>query len=102
VLFQEGSPVIALSPEHAATIAASGYSKNDVRNYIYEKARIPLYRFHRRAIDKYYSGWDEKAMVPITARKEDIIIIVVGGQGKHSAYLPAFIPPSVTKAIAEY
>ena len=102
VLFQEGSPVIALSPEHAATIAASGYSKNDVRNYIYEKARIPLYRFHRRAIDKYYSGWDEKAMVPITARKEDIIIIVVGGPGKHSAYLPAFIPPSVTKAIAEY
>jgi hypothetical protein len=102
VLFQEGSPVIALSPEHAATIAASGYSKNDVRNYIYEKARIPLNRFHRRAIDKYYSGWDEKAMVPITARKEDIIIIVVGGPGKHSAYLPAFIPPSVTKAIAEY
>jgi hypothetical protein len=101
VLFQEGSPVIAFSPEHAATIAADGYSKNDVRDYIYEKARIPLNRFFRRAIDKYYSGWDENAKVPITARKEDIIIIVVGGTGKHSAYLPAFIPPSLTKAIAE-
>jgi hypothetical protein len=99
VLFQEGSPVIALGPEHAATIAADGYSKNDVRDYIYEKSRIPLNRFHRRAIDKYYPGWDENATVPITARKEDIIIIVVGGTGKHSSYLPAFIPPSVTKEI---
>ena len=69
------------------------------RDYIYEKSRIPLNRFHRRAIDKYYPGWDENATVPITARKEDIIIIVVGGTGKHSSYLPAFIPPSVTKEI---
>ena len=42
VLFQEGSPVIALCPEHAATIAADGFSKNDVRSYIYEKGRLPL------------------------------------------------------------
>ena len=101
VLFQEGSPVIALSPEHAATIAASGFSKNAVRDYIYEKSRIPLKRFYPRAIEKHYSGWGENETVPITARKEDLIIIVVGGTGKHSAYLPAFIPPSITKAIVE-
>ena len=101
VLFQEGTPVIALCPEHAATIAADGFSKNDVRNYIYEKSKIPLKRFYKRQIEKYYSGWDENALIPITARKEDLIIIVVGGTGKHSAYLPAFLPPSVTKPIAE-
>jgi len=39
--------------------------------------------------------------VPITARKEDLIIIVVGGTGKHSAYLPAFLPPSVTREIKD-
>jgi len=101
VLFQEGSPVIALCPEHAATIAKDGFSKNDVRSYIYDKGRIPLKRFSTRAIEKHYSGWDENALVPLTAHKEDIIIIVVGGPGKHSAYLPAFIPPSITKPIAE-
>ena len=101
VLFQEGSPVIALSPEHAATIAAGGFSKNAVRDYIYEKSRIPLKRFYPRAIEKHYSGWGENETVPITAHKEDLIIIVVGGTGKHSAYLPAFIPPSITKAIEE-
>jgi hypothetical protein len=101
VLFQEGTPVIALCPEHAATIAADGFSKNDVRNYIYEKSKIPLKRFYKRQIEKYYSGWDENALIPITAHKEDLIIIVIGGTGKHSAYLPAFLPPSVTKPITE-
>jgi hypothetical protein len=101
VLFQEGSPVIALCPEHAATIAADGFSKNDVRSYIYEKGRIPLKRFYKRAIEKHFSDWDDNALVPLTAHKEDIIIIVVGGPGKHSAYLPAFLPPSITKAIVE-
>jgi hypothetical protein len=101
VLFQEGTPVIALCPEHAATIADDGFSKNDVRNYIYEKSKIPLKRFYKRQIEKYYSGWDEHALIPITAHKEDLIIIVIGGTGKHSAYLPAFLPPSVTKPITE-
>jgi hypothetical protein len=101
VLFQEGTPVIALCPEHAATIAADGFSKNDVRNYIYEKSKIPLKRFYKRQIEKYYSGWDENALIPITAHKEDLIIIVIGGTGKHSAYLPVFLPPSITKPITE-
>jgi len=100
ILFQEGSPIIALCPEHAQTIASDGFSKNDVRSYLYEKSRIPLSRFYKRAIEKHYSGWDENALVPLTAHKEDIIIIVVGGPGKHSAYLPAFLPPSVTRAIS--
>jgi hypothetical protein len=101
VLFQEGTPVIAICPEHAAAIAASGFSKQGVRDYIYENSKMPLKRFYPRQIDKYFPAWDEKALVPITARKEDLIIIVVGGTGKHSAYLPAFLPPSVTREIKD-
>ena len=58
VLFQASTPVIVLCPEHAATIAADGFSKNDVRSYIYEKSNIPLKRFYKRQIEKYYSGWE--------------------------------------------
>jgi hypothetical protein len=101
VLFQEGTPVIAICPEHAATIAASGFSKQGVRDYIYENSKMPLKRFYPRQIDKYFPGWDENRLVPITAHKEDLIIIVVGGTGKHSSYLPAFLPPSVTREIKE-
>jgi hypothetical protein len=101
VLFQDGTPVIALCPEHAAGIAAIGFSKQDVRNYIYENSKMSLKRFFPRQIETYFPGWDENALVPITKRKEDLIIIVVGGTGKHSSYLPAFLPPSVTRAIVE-
>jgi hypothetical protein len=101
VLFQDGSPIIALCPEHAATITASGFSKNDVRAYIHEKARIPLKHFLKEVIDKFYSGWEENALVPITARKENIVVIVVGGPGKHSAYIPTTAPPSVTRIILD-
>ena len=88
ILFQEGSPIIALCPEHAQTIAADGFSKNDVRSYLYEKSRIPLSRFYKRAIEKHYSGWDKNALIPLTAHKEDIIIIVVGGP-RQTFSLPA-------------
>ena len=101
VLFQDGTPVIAFCPEHAAAVAAAGFSKNDVRNYIYENSKMPLIRFYPRQIAKYFPVWDENTLVPITARKEDLIIIVLGGTGKHSTYLPAFLPPSITKAIPE-
>jgi hypothetical protein len=101
VLFQDGNPLIALCPEHAATIAKSGFSKNDARAYIHENARIPIKRFLKGAIEKFYSGWDENALVPITAHKENIAIIVVGGPGKHSAYIPTTAPTLVTRAIVD-
>jgi hypothetical protein len=101
VLFQDGTPVIAFCPEHAAAMAAGGFSKQQVRDYIYEHSKMPLTRFYPRQVEKYFPGWDENALVPMTKRKEDLIIIVVGGTGKHSSYLPAFLPPAVTKLIVE-
>ena len=101
VLFQEGTPIIALCPEHAATLASGGFSKNDIKAYIFENCRIPLKQFHQRAIERYYSAWDKNSTIPIAARKEDIMIIVTGGTGKHSAYLPAFLSPSITKSIGD-
>jgi hypothetical protein len=40
------------------------------------------------------------SLIPITANKEDIMIIVVGGPGRHSSFLPSFgITRSITKEI---
>lgn len=100
VLFQCGEPIIALGPEHAATIAKDGFSKNDVKAFIHENARIPRRKFFERAIQRYYPDLDENALIPITPDKEDIIVIVVGGPGKHSSILPTFGPSrSITRAI---
>ncbi len=100
ILSQGGNPILALGPEHAATIARNGFSKSDVKAFIYEKARIPRRRFYERAIQRYYPNLDENALISITAEKEDLIVIVVGGPGKHSSFLPTFgSSRSITKAI---
>ena len=99
-LMQYGEPIIALGPEHAATIAKGGFSKSDVKAFIHENARIPRGNFHERLIRQFYSKLPEDALIPITPAKEDIIIIVVGGAGKHSSFLPTFgHTSSITKAI---
>ena len=97
---QNGEPIIAFGPEHAQAIARDGFSKNDVRAFLFEKARIPRNRFHARAIKQYYSELAEEALIPITKNKEDIMILVLGGQGKHSSFMPTFGDSrSITKAI---
>ena len=94
----EARPVIALCPEHAATIAGDGFSKEDVKRYLYENAQIPLSKFstenvERRLRKKFphrYANAGLDAAVPMAQRPEDYIVIVVGGAGKHSVYIPTF------------
>src|SRR5690606_28791612 len=39
------SPVLGLTPLVAGILASEGYSKDDVRRYVYEHARIPAWQF---------------------------------------------------------
>ena len=41
-IYFDGLPLLVIGPEHAATIAKDGYSKADVKKFIYEHGRIPL------------------------------------------------------------
>ncbi|MFC1945144.1 hypothetical protein ACFLWF_00145 [Chloroflexota bacterium] len=89
ILLQHGEPIIALGVEHANTLFDSGYSKNDIRSYIYNNARLPRRSFIDNAIKRYYSDFSDDSLIPI-ASEEDITIIVTGGAGKHSSFLPTF------------
>ncbi len=100
IISQNGEPLLAISPEHAATLARDGFSKEAIRAFIYEKARVPRKNFNQRAIKQYYADFDDDALIPITTHCDDIMIIVIGGPGKHSSFLPTFGDTrSVTKAI---
>jgi len=56
-----GDAVLALGPEHAATIAKDGFSKQSVIDYLYERARVPRRAFYERAREKHYSGMPRTA-----------------------------------------
>ena len=101
-------PFVLFGPEHAATVAREGLSKHDIRRYLYEHAHIPLGRFaieniERRLRKKFperYALAGPDTPVTMVQRPEDFNIVVIGGAGKHSAYIPTFGGTrSVTRAL---
>lgn len=102
VLYQAGEALLALSPEHAAIIAGSGYSKQQVKEYLYEKARLPKASFSKSHQREQFAGYADADDVRLLQGPDDFIIVVTGGPGRHSMYCPSFAlyTRSVTKEIA--
>mgnify|MGYP000207784081 CR=1 FL=1 len=94
----EPHPAIVIGPEHAKTIAADGFSKADVKRYIFENAVLPLQRFSQENIERRflvtckdrYGDANSSVPVPMVQRAEDLLVVVIGGPGKHSAVIPTF------------
>ena len=98
--------LVVLCPEHAADIFASGLSKNDVRQFIYQNARMPLHQLKDIAHygNRNWPPWiDENSpdtLVPIVRDADDIVIVVAGGDGRHSAWLSGWgVTRMVTREI---
>ena len=97
IYYQMGVPVVVcLSPEHAAEIARAGFSKAAVRDYLFEHCRLPVGLLRGRG---YYApgcwpSWvdenDDDARVPMVSGPEQFWIVVAGGDGRHSAWMPAW------------
>jgi hypothetical protein len=93
-LLGRGWPLLSLGPEHAATIAREGYSKQQVKEFLFEHARYPLAKlgleYQRQQIERWGVVDAPDTMVPIVRTADDISVIVVGGAGKHSSWQPTF------------
>jgi hypothetical protein len=103
-LFFSGEPVLAISPEHAAIIARDGFSKPEIKSFLFQQARFPIETLseenlqYRRKSPAKYGEFTESKMIPI-AREQDFVIIVLGGPGKQSCFIPTFGDYSVTKLV---
>ena len=102
-------PLLLLSPILAETIAGSGFSKDDLRDWLYAHARMPARKF-----ENYLSGWtnlvpgrrslaelaavgkaprafaesdDPDRPVPIVCEPEDFAIAVAGDPLRTNAYV---------------
>ncbi len=84
-----GETLLALGPEHAATIARDGLSKRDVAEWLHRRARIPLERYTRDTMLERFGHIPEEP-VPMVNTPDDLAIIVLGGPGKHSSWIPTF------------
>ena len=106
--YYAGQPCVAFGPEHAQTVAGGGLSKAHVKQWLFERATLPMGRFSKEGIERrfrrklsdQYANAPLDAPVRMFAKPEDLIVIVTGGAGKHSAYIPTFgNTRSVTRAL---
>jgi hypothetical protein len=106
IIFPTG-PLLVLSPEHAGTLARDGYTKASIKEEIFRRARIPLTRFaprtaaglhHRR--ERWFEIAGDPDHIGVADRAEDIHVIVAGGAGIHSQFVPtSFSYHAVTRRI---
>ncbi|MDE2571670.1 MAG: hypothetical protein KGM44_03990 [bacterium] len=94
-----GSCAVVIGPEHAATIAAHGWTRNDVRNYLWMNAGNTFQQIsfgHRygkvynRNLPRWYKR-EPQARIPIVASSDDIHLFCAGGEaGRFSAFIPGW------------
>lgn len=96
-----GEILIIMSPEHAKTIAADGWNKEDIKNYFHKNALVPS-RLADRGGRKLDEKWLKEGNVPITRNPEDVVLVVAGGPGRHTMISHGFgtSSESVTELIA--
>ena len=107
IIFPTG-PLFVVSPEHAGTLARDGIGKRELRNALFERARIPLSRFAARSVkglehrrERWFAEVGDRDHIGIADRPEDIHIVVAGGAGIHSLFVPtAFSYGPVIRSIA--
>jgi hypothetical protein len=99
VHFSRGEVFVVLGPEHAASIAASGFTREDVQLWLYDHARLPLRDLRDRNMweGRQWPAWmnadaddDADRRMPVVRAPHALRVLVVGGPGKHSCVIPGF------------
>ena len=100
--------VLVICPEHASDIASSGFSKADIREFVFNHARMPLHQL--KDISHYgnrnWPAWidetDPETQIPLVSSANDIVVVVAGGDGRHSAWLAGWgVTRIVTREIKQ-
>jgi hypothetical protein len=92
-----GEPWLVLAPEHADILNAAGYTKPGIKQRLWELARMPAQRMSAKDLLRVQASRTGElgairpdTLLPISPRPDDIWLIVAGGPGTHSVYVPSF------------
>jgi hypothetical protein len=103
-----GEPWLIIGPEHAEIFRRGGLSKADVKRHLWELSKMSASRLSTKELDRARDSRTEElgaltaaTLLPISARPEEVMLIVAGGPGTHSVYVPCFgNSRAVTREIA--
>jgi hypothetical protein len=107
--YRGGEVFLVLSPTHARIIAGDGWTKEDVKYFIFNKARRRLGElkgigYYNIGGETYWPRWidtsDDETLVPIVLKPEDVRILVAGGEvGGYSSIIFCFGMPATTRIV---
>ncbi len=92
-----GEPWLILSPEHAEILAKAGLTKAEVKARLWEESKMAASRLSRK--DQARTQHTRRAELgdfgtdmhlPVSPQSDGIGLIVAGGPGTHSVYMPTF------------
>jgi hypothetical protein len=96
-LYVGGDHFVVFGPEHAQAVAKSGFSRADVQSYLYERARVSVDRISAQKLEELTSwgGYADQleawgGSIPLARGAELLRVLVAGGAGKHSCWIPTF------------
>ncbi|MBI2527750.1 MAG: hypothetical protein HYV93_17425 [Candidatus Rokubacteria bacterium] len=92
---------LVLAGEHMRTISAEGWSKADVRSFVFEHTQNTVAHLKRteRLAGPVEAG-DERARRPLVASPADILVVAAGGRaGAFSAYIPGWGSRKASEAV---
>ena len=90
-----GAPWVILSPEHAHILKREGLSKADVKRRLWEASKLAASRLSAKDFSRVVGARRAElgevtrdTMLPVSTDPDGIGIIVAGGPGTHSVYVP--------------
>jgi hypothetical protein len=91
-VYLHGPSFFVLGPEHAQTLQRDGWTPAKLQEALYERSRIHVSRISKENQQR----WEEMDRRPVNdhyhlmGSPDDAHIVVAGGPGKHSAFIPSF------------
>jgi len=104
-----GAPWVILSPQHAHLFKAAGWSKAEVKRRLWEASKMRAGRSRGSEFERMKNARAAElgeiapdTFVPISVQPEDITVLVAGGAGTHTVFVPVSAHTrSVTVEIVE-
>ena len=84
--------VMVICPEHAKIIAGDGFSKKDVKQFLWERAvyrlkDLPEESFAQKVKRRSDLKLTRDTVLKVTDKPDDILVVVAGGDGSQSQYI---------------
>jgi len=92
-----GEPWLMIGPEHAEIFKRGGMTKSEVKRQLWTQSKMPASRLSTKELERVRDSRTEElgnitpdSLLPISPRPENVMLIVAGGAGTHSVYVPCF------------